>query len=499
MSTHHPITSLPGQPPSKRSSNAPQREPGKKTCPPLDDLLAAFHATWLGEGDTNAGANLLVARAVTLSNLSRTGCGIQLPGLNRLKAGCSLFANGGLSSSFVSEMVAEVAIRQNNFTAQLERLIRDKVEDARKKGLNTVEFPSGPGANVSENALFQLEQGDSLIPVDLLDEWGRVLNFPPNPRVDDLAARPKVLVTAKGPKDLEKQLKGLHGNRPLVSLSLTNPAVAVSCADTCNALLGGPYPVGDFGETVMANLIVTDPDNVLARIAPNPTMGGDKIAWIGRMVWLVDGTLGPDAVENTPGPGKFRASDTGGRFGEALNAVLAKRLNNHDPGTIVHPFDLTDAQIRWIAYLKGMEGRLPGISGTARGLLATLAFGLIELAQAPNCEPLLTKVTPAGVEALGRWVIQRMANARVAMLETAEMEKKRQLATRILYKLGDGRLSKRDLCRTFTISAPLCEEVLVAMEPAGLVRRVGDDWERTQQEPLPDTGMKELFLDVGTR
>ena len=479
MSTHYQIT-----------SGVPQKDAARKPDQALKDLLASFHATWLGEGDINAGANVLVARAVTLSNLSRTGCGIQLPGLKRLRAGGSLFVTGGHSPSLVSDDVAEVAIRQNNLTAQLGRLIRDKVEDARKNGLKAVEFPSGPGANVSENALFQLEQEDSLVPVDPLEEWGRVLNFPPNPRIDDLAARPKVLVTAKGPRDLEKQLNGLHGNRPLVSLSLRNPAEAGSYADSCHALLGGPYPVGEFGETVMANLIVTDPGNLLPRIA---SAGGDKVAWVGRMVWLVDGTLGPDAVDNAPGPGRFHVSDTGGRFGEALNAVLAKRLDNHDPGTVLHPFDLTAAQIRWVAYLKTMEGRLPGIAGTARGLLATLAFGLIELAQAPNCEPLLPKVTPEGVEALGRWVIQRMAKARIAMLETAEIERKRQLANRILYKLGDGRFSKRDLCRAFTIRAPLIEEVLVAMEPAGLVRRVGGGWERLHQGPLLDTSMEELF------
>jgi hypothetical protein len=488
MSTHHAPASSPEDPEPNRSPRKTQSKKQEKEATALAALLDTFHATWIGEGDPNAGANVLVARAVLLSNLSRTGCGIVLPGLNRLRAGASLFVSGGLSSSFVSEDVAQVAIRQNNLTAQFGRLIRDKVEDARKKGLKAVEFPSGPGANVSENALFQLEQKDSLVPVDPLEEWNKVLCFPPNPRIDDLAARPKFLVTAKGPRDLEKQLNGLHGNRPLVSLSLTKPEEAGSYADTCNALLGGPYPVGEFGETVVANLLVTDPNNVLPRIAP---AGGDKMAWIESMVWLVDGTLGPDAAESTVKPGTIPVSDTGGRFGEALNSVLARRLNNHNPGTVVHPFDLAPAQVRWVAYLRGMEGRLPGIAGTARGLLATLAFGLIELAQAPTCERLT--VTPEGVEALGRWVIQRMANARIAMLRTAEIERKRHVAQLVLRKLGNGNFSKREICRAYTIPAPRCEEVLMVLEPAGLVRRVGDEWERLNQGPLPDTTLEELF------
>ena len=494
MSTHHQNTSPSVQSPSHALPGDTQKEKDKKTGSALSELLTSFNATWLGQGEINAGTNALVARAVTLSNLSRTGSGLQLPGLNRLRAGANLFVSGGLSSSFVSDDVAEVAIRQNNLTAQLGRLIRDKVEDATKKGQKTIEFPSGPGANVAENALFQLEQGDSMDLFDPLEKWGEVLNFPPNPRIDDLAARPKVLVTAKGAKDLEKQLNGLQGNRPLVCLSLNGTAEAGSYADSCDALLSGPYPVGEFGETFKANLIVTDPGNVLARIAPK---GEDKAGWLGRMVWLVDSTLGPNAAENAPEPGKFYVSDTGGRFGEALNSVLAKRLNNRDAGTVAHPFDLTQAQIDWVAYLKGMEGRLPGITGTARGLLATLAFGLIELAKAPHCTRL--PVTPEGVEALGRWVIERMANARVAMLGTAEIEKKRHLAQRVLGKLADGNFSKRDICRAFTIPATRCEEVLTVLEPAGLVRQVDGNWERLNKGPFRDTEMDALFIDARTR
>lgn len=53
----------------------------------LTDLLSEFHATCSGQGDINAGANSLVVKAVTLANLSRTGCGIEPPKLDGLKAG----------------------------------------------------------------------------------------------------------------------------------------------------------------------------------------------------------------------------------------------------------------------------------------------------------------------------------------------------------------------------------------------------------------------------
>ncbi len=38
-----------------------------KTTHDLKDLLTAFNATWLGEGDINAGSNLLVVKAITLT------------------------------------------------------------------------------------------------------------------------------------------------------------------------------------------------------------------------------------------------------------------------------------------------------------------------------------------------------------------------------------------------------------------------------------------------
>lgn len=488
MSTQSQTTPPAVPTPSAPPAEGTPRVKDKKDVAPLNELLASFHTTWLGEGDINVGTNVLVARAITLSNLSRTGCGIQLPELNRMKAGCSAFVSGALSSTFISEMRDEVAIRQNNLTAHLRRFIGDKIEDARKSGQKLVAFPSGPGANAAENALFHLEQNDSLIPINQREEWDKVLNYPPNPRIDDLAARPKVLVTATGPKDLEKQLHGLHGNRPLVFLNLNGRAEVSAYADTCNALLNGLYPVGDYGETASVHLLVTDPSNVLAQVAPTR---GEEAEWLGRMVWLVDGTLGPDAAENSSAPGKFKVSDTAGRFGEALTAVLTKRLNNRDVSTVVHPFDMATIQIEWAAYLKGMEGRLPGISGTARGLLVTLAFGLIELATAPHCKALA--ITPEGVEALGRWVIERMSNARVAMLKTDEIERKQHLAIRILQKLGEGQYSNRDLCRALSVSAARRDEALHALEPAGFIGQVNGSWKRLGSGPVRTMEIENLF------
>ena len=188
------------------------------------------------------------------------------------------------------------------------------------------------------------------------------------------------------------------------------------------------------------------------------------------------------------------SSDTSGRFGEALTHVLAKRLNNHQQGTSVHEFDLGQAQIRWVAFLKDTEGRLPGISGTARSLLATLALGLTELGNTPGLKRLA--VTPQGVEALGRWVIRRMANARAAMLGSAAQDRRRALAVKILSKIGEDRVSKRDIYRSVGISVGLCEEVLQEMQLAGIVCAKKGMWKRATGRQLLKDDLNELFIEV---
>ncbi len=440
-------------------------------------LLTTFHATWLGEGDINAGTNLLAAQAITLANLARAGSGIEPPGVGRMRAGGSLLATGGLTPSLINDhLVIEVSLRQNALISHLRRLISDKIADAEKQGPRMVEFPQGPKPNGAENALFQLEQQDPLVPVDVTEMWREILSAVPNPRIEDLAAHPKVMVTTKGPKDLEHQLRHLHDNRPLVVLGLNQVADAAGYANTCNSLLNGVHPVGDCGEMAAANLLVTDQNNVLPRIAFMP---GEKTGWLGRMVWLVDGTAGPDAIESHPARDKIRVDDMAARFGEALIQALTLRFNNLNPSPLVHGFDLRSAQVRWVSFLKEIEPRLPGVTGAARGLLTTLAFGLIELANASHCQPL--SLSPEQVEALARWIIRRMANARAAMLGTAKSQWFKHQARKIIEKLAEGAQEKRDLYRNRSINAAQCDELLLAMKTRGLVHLVGNRCERTEK------------------
>ncbi len=94
-------------------------------------------------------------------------------------------------------------------------------------------------------------------------------------------------------------------------------------------------------------------------------------------------------------------------------------------------------QADWIGFLKTNEPEFPGITGTARLLWATLAFGLQLMV---NVMP-----PPAGCVlhtghcfALARFLVHRMLNARAVMLHNAEDARRQQRQEAILVKLADG-------------------------------------------------------------
>ncbi len=187
-----------------------------------------------------------------------------------------------------------------------------------------------------------------------------------------------------------------------------------------------------------------------------------------------------------------------GRFGGALSRVLAARLDNHDQGVTLHEFDLDAAQLRWTDFLKGMEGEIPGISGTARGLLATLSFGLLELGRGDamvHPEPLARlPVPPKGVEAFAKHLVMRMARARSSMLKTARRERQEAIGRKIYAKLEDALMTKRDIYRHLSVRAGECEDLLLAMEGEGVLRHVGGRWGRVQGAPFTRTFLNRIEL-----
>jgi hypothetical protein len=312
-----------------------------------------------------------------------------------------------------------------------------------------------------------------LLPGGIEEAWEEVVIDPPNPRIEDLAVQPKIIVTASGAAVLERQLVGLHLGHPLVLLGLRH-AKGGRLGELCTALMDGLLPAGIGGETIKGNLLVTDPSQVLHEVTKT---NDNKTGWLGRLVWLIDGDAGPEVSKAFGKKPPVHLDDIALRFGTALSRAFAKRLNNHSPEPVVHKANLKSAQIRWVTFLKGMEDQLPGISGTARRLLATLVFGLREIVNAMKT-PDGFKYYIDGIEAFARFLVHRMANARAAILWSAEDAQKQQLKTKILYKINGDPLLPRDIYHNIRgLPANQCRELLLELEAEELATRIGDRWQ----------------------
>lgn len=142
-----------------------------------------------------------------------------------------------------------------------------------------------------------------------------------------------------------------------------------------------------------------------------------------------------------------------------------------------------------------MEGRLPGISGSARGLLATLVFGLTELSLVYWNDK--SKVVLDEVEALAKWVVLRMANAREEMTGNANHGKLRMHAERIVEMLTlKGSLATRDIYRYRSLEADKCRALLLAMEKAGLLVHEGDQWKCSTNSKIEEYDYNNLCIEV---
>lgn len=478
MSTHHQITPQPGQPPSNALSSDTQRMEDRETDVALAKLLTSFRATQLGEGDVIAGANLLAAMAVTLGNLARPGSGIKYPGGRLLPVGSHLLATGPLVSSLVvNEVVAPVGRCQDNLLAQLTRLLKDDATQRAKTTPRNWVLSKGPKSNRGENALFQLMTGDPETPPPTAsneDMWMAVLSEPPAHRLEDLTRRPRAFISAHTKGGLEKHLPDAHLGEALVSIGLTRAKDAANFGDLCPSVMDGLYPGGPAGELVRGRLLVTDQGRVLREVAAAPN---DRNAWLARLVWLVEGSSGPEAPsppEN--GGGVLKLSNLTGRFGEAVRAIIANRLNTHKPQPLIYTTDISKTQFRWMRYLRDMEVSLPGISGTARSLFASLTFGLLRLVSTADV-PKDFRIQPEGVEAFARFLIRRMAAARHEMLWSPEQERRRQIKESLVNKLADGPQAPDCLVRRFhRLSKGLCTELLIELKQDGQVLQAADQW-----------------------
>ena len=454
----------------------------------LHHLLTAFDARALGEGDETTGTNLLAAMAITLANLAYPGSGIRTTDGRLIPVGCNLLAAGARTTNMVlDDVVMPVGRCQNNLLGQLARLLKnDKAEDER--ALRNLQrrwnLSKGQTGNAGENALFQLMLGGGeQVPLEPReDQWTDVVGSAPSEHFGDLVGRPRAFIAAPTPALLERQLACIHRGQALVTIGLSRTADAAKFGKVCPALMDGLMPAGPFGDTVTGRLLVTIPASELSNAA---TAGGDETAWLGRLLWLVDGSHGPELMPQQSGDGNIvRLPNLTARFEYAVQWSFAKRLGSQNPEPVKCGFDFAPLQVRWMSFLADMERNVPDISGTARPLLASLAFGMARLAQAAKT-PKDFKYYLDGVEGLARHLIHRMANARSAILCSSEKEWKLRYKQRILAKLADGPQDNRFLYRILHLPANVCENLLAEIESDNRVKRRGRQWELVGDATLP--------------
>jgi len=432
----------------------------------LAALQKSFEVTALGSGDPIVGFNLLAIMACTLSHLAPDDGAVVHPDGSPARLGTSLLVLGSASSGrVVDEIISEVSRMQNNLTTHLQGYFR-WIEGIKEKQSGAIHPPSsGIGTSVPLIAETQSQFGD--FTTGHAGSWRKVLERAPHQTLKQIEKQPKFLVSVGGRKDIESQLTRLRPGCPLVHLGLQHPDDLVRFSEAGSALLEGRYPLDDGTRTVKGNILITDPMQVLMAAARNPD---DRTLWLGQLLWLTDGDSGPDAPHEEPGDIQMSSARIEQRFRLALGKVMTYRFGLPDLPPMVLFADTREASVRWAGFLREMEPRLPGISGAARNLLNSLVFGLGLIA------PKSRGISMGGVEAMARFLVRRMANARLAILHAGEIARRREQITRIFHKLGSGPANPRKFCRDLKITASDRDEALRWMDAASLVSNGQDGW-----------------------
>lgn len=483
------------------------------TLPRLEKFFTTFNVTELGDGNLLTGINTLAAMCCTLATVARPGSGIGTADGRFFRIGTSLLVSGAASAGRVTdEVLCEVGLRQNNYTKHLQR--HQQFKEQSKQSPYDRSLLGIPVDQPAETIVSELPTDGGLYPGALSNDWARALENPPSEGTEPGADVPKFFFAANRPKDLAKRLSGLRRGQPLVHLAVNRPSDLAGFGETAESLLDGCLSVRAGAETVQGQLLVTDSLGILGEAARNPE---DGMAWIARLVWLCDNDAGPEiqrdpAWENTD-PGDSLSA----RFRDALSRGLANRLRGGGMKPQITPAALAGAQHHWTEFLKKMERSLPGISGAARNLLATLCFGLVEISRGdlsrpgsaigdPSASGLPARSQCPGrrklefmvndVEAFARFLVFRMANARAAMLHSAELTRRQSQIRRVFQKLGELPIEARKVYQHLNLKADDCHECLRWLEASNLASNSTAGWRRVEGAELSFTGRPILTLEA---
>jgi len=440
----------------------------------LLDLLTIFNARALGEGDDIAGANLVVCMAGLLADLAPDDGTILTMDGRPARLGLNLLVTGPtITGMVVDEVVQEVSRRQSNLWQYLLRY--SKLIETQKQKFGASLPPMDPKRGAPEERFAETQQELEPLFHTRAASWARIFSESPSEDVSALTSRPKFLLSLSKPEDLSCQLQGVRPGQPLVHAGCSKSSDLSALADAGAALIEGRYPLGNGCEVARANLLVTDPHQVLQRVVNDPDEG---TAWLGHFLWICDGKAGPNAPNAGDTPD--RPETITQRFGMALDAVLATRMNLPEKQCIQLPLNTRKAKVRFRKFLAEMEPRLPGISMAARNLIDSLVFGLGEMAKIKKQLPLSID----GVEALARFLVVRMANARAMMMHSGAVTRRQSQIERVHRKLQQGPADTRKICRDLSLRVNDCEPCLRWLEAVEIVRQIDRKYELVDTTPI---------------
>ena len=447
-------------------------------------LLHRFNVLSLGEGDLMAGGNTLAAMAITLANIAPPGsCLVDGEDGTSIPVGMNTLVSGGLSCGLVSDRVLKVLQElQGNLYAH----IRQQVERRSKKD-----------KRITETSAFLGKEEDP-VPPTVLDRLGKdayfneqyfeeelrgLLRAPANAGASDITDSP-VIFAGIGSVDALNNTTGFaHRGRLLAHVDLSGKSAGTLLNQVCDEVVSGCPRRKQLATTVRGEVIATDPTGMLQNLVGE----GSGHGWVGRMLWLVDHTAGPEVEITAAAKSSSQLSRPSECFAAALEDMAARRLNFHKPGPMRREYPLTAGQAEWNAFLARLEPSVPGITGTLRPVVASLVFGLSRILNAAPDDG-RPRLVHAEVEAFARLLALRMVNARAVALHHENEARLAEVASYIRMKLREGPHSTRDLMRPRNdLDAETCREALARLADAGVVEFFGKRWqfvETTRTKPL---------------
>ena len=456
--------------------------------PHLGNFLKLAEAERLGEGDLVAGANLLAAMAISLANIHRPGSGLEARYGETIGVGASCIISGSLSASLVGERVLTgLGEFQNNLINRLGRISDGTGHRACHIGR----------ADDWEDAIFDsLCRNQSPIVTDeeAHELWARILQTPVQREIRDFLQRPMVFTTASTPARLAGQFERSHMGRPFLHLGVDNAADLSRFGSAgCQALIEGRLTVGPNEEIIRGAVVLTDRGGALDEAVQSDLPGA---RWASRMLWLVDGTTGPDLGDFDEAETATPIGDIVRYYAAAMGAAWAQRIGNRTDGPVMLDVDYAETQSRWINFLKSNEKDFPGIAGALRNLYVTLLYGFHQMFN--------TLGVPTGftwhhgqVEAFAMFLVHRMVNARAVMMRSAEIAKMRRVQAGILGRLVDGPQDLREISRRFrTHNSGQCLVALHDLETAGKVVRGSEGWRLARPFDPADSNAWDVTIDL---